>query len=164
MGGGRRFRPGAQEKTRQSLRLEKGPLLLRRKQKRLRFLSVAQLESAVVQLPTLQLLSQMKNTELVEEREFHAKGRNGQKKTRLSSHWRPRWIETKLDDRSRSFNVLTEAARWPRPARRRVNIKPLIHPTAKRLNTFVRPWTSKGSQRGGFGQENSAGVHGMARS
>ncbi|KAG0713776.1 hypothetical protein GWK47_015469 [Chionoecetes opilio] len=59
--------------------------------------------------PTLQLLSQMKNTEQLEERVLR-RGRNGPRRTSSLQHWRPRWIETKLTDRSATY-VLTEAAR-----------------------------------------------------
>ncbi|KAG0702585.1 hypothetical protein GWK47_025062 [Chionoecetes opilio] len=42
--------------------------------------------------PTLQLLSQMKNTEQLEERVLRS-GRNGPRRTSSLQHWRPRWIE-----------------------------------------------------------------------
>ncbi|KAG0695384.1 hypothetical protein GWK47_026930 [Chionoecetes opilio] len=44
----------------------------------------------------------------VEERVLRS-GRNGPRRTSSLPHWRPRWIETKLTDRSATY-VLTEAA------------------------------------------------------
>ncbi|KAG0727626.1 hypothetical protein GWK47_034264 [Chionoecetes opilio] len=100
----------AAQETRQSLRLEKAAAFSARKQEEAAASSsVAQLESSRRPAPTLQLLSQMKNTEQLEERVLRS-GRNGPRRTSSLQHWRATLDRTKLTDRSATY-VLTEAAR-----------------------------------------------------
>ncbi|KAG0727438.1 hypothetical protein GWK47_034645 [Chionoecetes opilio] len=83
--GGVRFRPCAQE-TRQSLRLERPLLSPPANKKRLPFpSSVAQSSPRRRPAPTLQLLSQMKNTEQLGERVLRRGRKRATKKHRLSS-------------------------------------------------------------------------------
>ncbi|KAG0718302.1 hypothetical protein GWK47_052682 [Chionoecetes opilio] len=96
---GRRGRMGgvdsvlAAQETRQSLRLEKAAAFSARKQEEAAASSsVAQLESSPSSSSNIQLLSQMKNTEQLEERVLRS-GRNGPRRTSSLQHWRPRWIE-----------------------------------------------------------------------
>ncbi|KAG0721577.1 hypothetical protein GWK47_046200 [Chionoecetes opilio] len=77
--------------------------------------------------PTLQLLSQMKNTEHLEERVLR-RGRNGPRRNFVSPALAATLDRTKLTDRSATY-VLTEAARCLGQNVEELNIKTPAHPS-----------------------------------
>ncbi|KAG0721202.1 hypothetical protein GWK47_046933 [Chionoecetes opilio] len=159
---GRRGRMGgvdsvlAAQETRQSLRLEKAAAFSARKQEKAAASLICWRSSSPRRrpAPTLQLLSQMKNTEQLEERAPAKRAKRATKNIVSPATWRPTLDRTKFDRSFRTY-VLTEAARCLGQKRGKSSTSTAlsIRPQ-KRFETCAA--MAPKDQRG-FGSGNSAG-------